>query len=60
MEILNILASIATILSLIISILVYNKVSKIDNSIKTKEKKNSPQVKGNRNVTSGRDSNINK
>ncbi|MBF4515183.1 hypothetical protein IRZ71_02465 [Flavobacterium sp. ANB] len=60
MDILNIIAAFATILSFIVSILVYNKVNKIDKSInmkKSKKEKNNT-IKGNDNVVSGRDSNI--
>jgi hypothetical protein len=60
MDILNIIAAFATILSFIVSILVYNKVNKIDKSInikKIKKEKNNT-IKGNDNIVSGRDSNI--
>lgn len=51
METINILGSFASITSLIISIIVLNKVKKIDKSTKQ-------DIKGNDNIVSGRDSNI--
>ncbi|UTN05458.1 hypothetical protein L0669_05980 [Flavobacterium bizetiae] len=60
MEILNIIAAVATILSFILSLLVYTKVSKIDKSINVKKIKKGKKnvIKGKDNVLSGRDSNI--
>lgn len=62
MDTLNLLASIATILSFLISLFVLNKVNNIDKSIKIKKnnKVHKQDVKGDNNVTSGRDSNIKK
>lgn len=53
MEILNIIAAIATIGSFILSLIVLNKVTNIENKINTKQ-----TVKGDKNITSGRDSNV--
>lgn len=60
MEILNIIASLATIFSFILALLVYNKVAKIDKSLNVKKikKEKNNTVKGNDNIVSGRDNNI--
>lgn len=60
METLNIIAAVATILSFILSLLVYTKVNKIDKSINVKKIKKGKNntIKGNKNIVSGRDSNI--
>lgn len=63
METLNAVAAVATIISLIISVLVYNKVQKIDNSISSKTVKRKHQktdITGDGNVVSGRNTHIKK
>jgi hypothetical protein len=57
----NFIASIATILSFLISLFVLNKVIKIDKSINVKKsKKNNQKIKGDNNVLSGKNTNVTK
>lgn len=49
MEILNVIGSVCSILSLLISLFVLNKVIKIEKSIK---------IKGDKNIVGGRDVNV--
>ncbi|SNB22489.1 hypothetical protein KU06062604_780009 [Flavobacterium psychrophilum] len=61
METLNTISSVLSIISFLISLFVVNKVYKIDKSISVKNnKKGNQEIKGDKNITSGRDSNITK
>ena len=59
----NLIGSIASIISLIISIFVANKVVKISNSLKindSSKKKQKNKIKGNKNIVSGNNTTVTK
>lgn len=60
MEIFEIIVGSSSILSFLVSLFVANKVIKISNNIKVKNKGSMAKIKGNGNISSGRDSIIGK
>lgn len=60
MEIFDVIVGACSILSFVISLFVANKVIKISNDISIEKNDRSPKIKGDGNITSGRDTSVNR